>query len=64
MSTAQLPVGHAVHYLHGGHADGADLPKQVDDPLLVVGKAVVVELLPESRWFNLCIGSTMSPRVA
>lgn len=32
---------------HGLHADRADAPQQVDDPLLVVGKAVRVELLPD-----------------
>ena len=40
---------HAVHYLHGRQADGADPTQQVDHSFLVVGKAVVVELLPDGR---------------
>ena len=42
-------LGHAVHYLHGGRADGANPPQQVDDPLLVVGETVVIEFLPDGR---------------
>ena len=42
-------LGHAVHYLYCRYAHRADPAQQVDDPLLVVGKAVGVELFTDGR---------------
>ena len=44
-----LLVRHPIHYLYCRYAHRADPAQQVDDPLLVVGKAVCVELLTDGR---------------
>ena len=44
-----LLASRPIHYLHRLHAHPAHPTQQVDDPLLVVGEAVGVELLPDGR---------------
>lgn len=45
----RLAFVHLRHNLHRLHADGADMLQQVNNRLLVVAKAVGVELVPNVR---------------